>query len=270
MSHAGSEIAKSLLPEPSVSRARISIPRPAFGWFRGLGGGCADDFQQLDLEDEGGAARNGRTSTISVGKVRWTNQGGLPSDLHLLDALGPTGDDSAERELRGFVPAIGAVELSPVHESAAVVDLDRIGSFGGGAGTGPQLSIDQPGFSLDGAWLHGGLGEIGLGGGLLPLRHAANARLSKRLNLRSPRVQVQGRLAGRGVRQSPLDDFEFAGRQVELRKGGIHGEAQGVKGLLLVGGQCRHGGGGGFATAGLGAAGLAAAGFTAAGFGLAV
>src|SRR3989442_10904913 len=66
------------------------------------------DAEQLDLEDERGAAGDGgRVPVVAVGDVRGADELRLLADVHLLHALGPALDDAAQRELGGLASLVG-------------------------------------------------------------------------------------------------------------------------------------------------------------------
>src|ERR1039457_1690878 len=81
------------------------------------------NLQQLNLKNQSGAAGNRWPALVSVSQIGRANQHRLSTDLHLLNALGPARNHAIERKLCGLVPAIGAVELGPVQERAAVLHL---------------------------------------------------------------------------------------------------------------------------------------------------
>src|SRR4029077_15383537 len=120
------------------------------------------DFEQLDFENERGAAGNRRAALVPIREDGRADELRLAADLHLLHALGPTGNHAVERERCGLVALIGAVELGSVNQRAAVVDLHGVGGFGLFAGAGLELLVDQSGFGFDRSGLGGGLGGVGL------------------------------------------------------------------------------------------------------------
>src|ERR1051326_8976220 len=92
---------------------------------------AASDFQQLDLERQGGSGRNHRwVALVSISQFRWANQLGFPSHLHLLHAFGPALNDTVKRKRRRLVALVGAVEFRSVHERAAVVYLHSVRRLG--------------------------------------------------------------------------------------------------------------------------------------------
>src|SRR5438445_719140 len=63
----------------------------------------SDDIEQLDVENEGGAAGNRRASLIAIGEVRGADQHRFSAHFHALDAFGPAFDHTVERELSALV-----------------------------------------------------------------------------------------------------------------------------------------------------------------------
>src|ERR1019366_5544709 len=107
------------------------------------GRGWSDDFEQFDFEVERGAPRNrGRVPHVAVGDVRRAYQHRFAAHFHTLHAFRPAFADAVERELGGFVPLVGTVELGAVGQRAAVVNFARIGGFRRFAGARCQFAVD--------------------------------------------------------------------------------------------------------------------------------
>src|SRR5690606_1264950 len=117
---------------------------------------------QLDLEDQGRAARDARPPPVAVGDVGRADDLRLAARLHLLERLGPAGDDAGELELGRLAALVGAVELGAVGQRAAVVDLDLVVRRGRVAAAGLGLDVDQAGRGLDRALLLRDLLRVGL------------------------------------------------------------------------------------------------------------
>src|SRR5688572_18844236 len=179
-------------------------------------GRCRDDLQQFDLEQQRCAARNGRTPRVTVGEVRWTHQSCFAADLHLLHALGPARDHTAQRELRRLVTPIRAVELRAVDERAAVVNLHGIAGRRRWTGAGRQVSIDQPGIGPHHTWLRRRFRQIRNRCGLFARRNSCGPGSGERLDLRSPLVDLYRGLACGGVGQGALEALEIGDAEVAL------------------------------------------------------
>src|SRR5690349_11663239 len=97
---------------------RVSGRRMAAGQARRTRRRLAD-LEELDVEDERGAARDRRRlSLVAVGDGGRAHDLVLLADLHLLHGLGPAGDDAAQGELRGLAALHGAVEDRAVDQPA--------------------------------------------------------------------------------------------------------------------------------------------------------
>src|ERR1035437_3944640 len=181
---------------------------------RGLLGGA--DFQQLDFEDQRGAARNrGGASLVAVGDVRGTGQDRFAANLNALHAFGPALDHTVERELSWRVALVGTIEFGAVDQRAAVVDFHRVGGFGRFAGANLQFAIDQAGLGLYGPGFGGGLGQVSRGRRLFSLRYRCRAGGHQGLNLRRPLAQFDGGFAGRGIGDRALHNLDFGRGQAE-------------------------------------------------------
>ena len=186
---------------------------------------------------------------IAVGDRRGAHELGLAAHLELLHALGPTGDDVAERE--GGRPAmlLGGVEDGAVDELALVVDLDRVGRGGAGASAGGDALEDQARRKLLRARLLGcGLLERSA---LLLLLYRfprlglgchRSARLHHLLDLGAVGGHVHERsLVGQRVADAGLDRVDLGGLQAgectaaaEVR---ADADTEGVEGLGIFGGE---------------------------------
>ena len=89
-----------------------------------------EDLKQFDLEDKGGAGRNGADGLLAIAEVVGDVEDVLGAFVHKLQAFGPARDDGVQRELGGFAAVDAAVELGAVDEGAGIVDADTVGGFG--------------------------------------------------------------------------------------------------------------------------------------------
>src|SRR5262245_22415556 len=89
------------------------------------------DLEQLHLEAQRGAGLDQLAlAGLPVGDRGRAVDLGLAADVHQLQTLGPAGNHAVEREDRGLVALVRAVELRAVAQRAAVVNLDGIGGRG--------------------------------------------------------------------------------------------------------------------------------------------
>src|SRR5713101_3745580 len=175
----------------------------------------AVDAEQLDLEDQRGAARDGRrVSMVAVGDVRGADQLRLLADVQLLHALGPALDHAVERELRRLAPLVGGIEDGAVDQPALVVHLDLVGLLRARA-----------------------LAEEVLGGGLLLLGGRVGARLHQLGDRLLPLRRLRLRLgSGGGVVEPLLHHLQLAGLELQ----GLHAGADAdsvtdrIEGLVVV------------------------------------
>ena len=85
------------------------------------------DRHQLDLEDERGVRADvGACAAFAVREGRRDEYLPLRSDRHELEHLGPALDDALHRERGRLAAFVGAVELLPVDERAAVLADDGL------------------------------------------------------------------------------------------------------------------------------------------------
>src|SRR5262249_46825363 len=149
----------------------------------------------------------------------------------------PALDDTRQREGRGLVSLVRAVELGPVDERAAIVHLDGVGRLRLIAGSGSDLLIDEARLRLLGALLLGGLLEelralllLALGGDLhAGLRDVADLR-AELLGLGLERLRSEG------VGEALGDEADLLGRQrLQLRELLLDADAERVERLLVVG-----------------------------------
>src|SRR5713226_685845 len=198
----------------------------------------AVDAEQLDLEDQRGAARDGRrVSMVAIGDVRGADQLRLLADVQLLHALGPALDHAVERELRRLAPLVGGIEDGAVDQPALVVDLDLVGLLRARALAGAQHLDHQPGGRLLRALLLRRLGEEVLGGGLLLLGGRVGARLHQLGDRLLPLRRLRLRLGpGGGVVEPLLHHLQLAGLELQ----GLHAGADAdsvtdrIEGLVVV------------------------------------
>src|SRR5258705_9409597 len=90
----------------------------------GGGGFLRADAEELDVEDERGAAGDGRrVSVVAVSDVRRADQAGFLADLHLLDALGPALDHLVQAEFGGLPALVRGVGNGAIGQAGVVIDL---------------------------------------------------------------------------------------------------------------------------------------------------
>src|SRR3954465_10153518 len=81
----------------------------------------AVDAEELDVEDQGGAAGDGRgMAVVAVGDVRRADEPRLLAHLHLRHAFGPALDHLVQGELGRLPALVGRVEDGAVGEPALV------------------------------------------------------------------------------------------------------------------------------------------------------
>src|SRR5690606_14570818 len=85
-------------------------------------------LEQFDGEQQGGIGRQlvAAHPALAVAELRGDDELEGFALAHQGDAFGPAADDAIERELGRLAALVGAVELAPVDERPAIVDLDRV------------------------------------------------------------------------------------------------------------------------------------------------
>jgi len=86
-----------------------------------------NDFDQLNLEIEGGVRRNrGAGSAFSIGEIWRDVELPFRALFHQLKRFGPSGNDLSDAESGGGIALVRAVEFGAVGESSRVMCLDGV------------------------------------------------------------------------------------------------------------------------------------------------
>src|SRR5882724_236750 len=211
------------------------------------GGFLRADAEELDVEDEGGAAGDGRrVAVVAVRDVRRADQARFLPDLHLLDAFGPALDHLVQAELGRLPPLVGGVEDVAVGEAAFVVDLHLVGRGGARTVARRQRLEDEPVGQLGRALLLRRLVREVAAGDLLLVGPRGGSLLRERVHLLHLRLGLDhGLLPQRAVGEPALHDLQLA--RLQRERGDVPAadqESDRVEGLLVVGLQRLFGGSG--------------------------
>ena len=117
-----------------LGRAGGSAGASGRGGLARSGGRQSLDADELDFKDKHGGGRDGALALDAVTELGRDEEFPLCADLHELQGLDPTGDDSGDGERDGLAALHGAVEDGAVHQGAVVVDLHGLAGRGRGAG----------------------------------------------------------------------------------------------------------------------------------------
>ena len=74
-------------------------------------------------------------AALAVSKIRWNKKLIFRARFHQLQSLGPALDNAIDRKGGRRAALVGTIELGPVDQGSAVIDLDGVSLFWRGAGT---------------------------------------------------------------------------------------------------------------------------------------